>query len=107
MDVFKSDHDMIWISEACEIIDNLRAENENGSHDSVKEDIAQIFAEFDLSNFSENEKSAYQNYLDSMSEDLSSEQKQEAIDDFLYILHESVVCFNEPLARLVIKCVWG
>jgi len=101
-----SDHDMVWITEACEIIDNLRAENENGNHDSVQEDISEIFSGCDLSMFTENEKTVYQNYIASMSEKLLPEQKQEAIDDLLYILHESIVCFNEPLARQVIKIMW-
>lgn len=106
MEDFVSDHDMIWITEACEIIDGLRAENENGNHNSVQEDISEIFAGCDLSILTENEKAAYQNYITSISEDLSPEQKQEAIDDLLYILHESIVCFNEPLARQVIKIMW-
>lgn len=101
-----SDHDMVWITEACEIIDNLRAENENGNHDSVQEDISEIFSGCDLSMFTENEKAVYQNYIVSMSEKLLPEQKQEAIDNLLYILHESIVCFNEPLARQVIKIMW-
>jgi len=102
-----SDHDMVWITEACEIIDNLRAENENGNHDSVQEDISEIFSGCDLSMFTENEKAVYQNYIASTSEKLSPEQKQEAIDDLLYILHESIVFFNEPVARQVIKVRWA
>lgn len=103
---FVSDHDMIWITEACEIIDELRTENENGNHDSVRKDISDIFSGFDLSTFTENEKVVYQNYIASMSDELSLEQKQEMIDDLLYVLHESIVCFNEPLARHVIKVMW-
>ncbi|MDI6977214.1 hypothetical protein [Serratia sp. Se-RSBMAAmG] len=104
---FVSDHDMIWITEACEIIDGLRAENENGNNHSVQEEISEIFSGCDLSVFTENEKAVYQNYIASISEELSQEQKQEVIDDLLYVIHESIVCFNEPLARQVIKVRWA
>lgn len=96
------DHEMLCISDACELLDQLTEDNKTGKHKEVNAVIKEMISPIS-STLEKSVKRQFEIFLSNTDSDSSEEQTIESNDYFIYVMHENVICFDEILIKRVIE----
>lgn len=95
------DHDMLCISEACDLLDQLTEDNQAGKHKEVNTVIKEMISPIS-STLEKRVKRQFEIFVSNTDYDSSDQQIIESNDYFIYVMHENVICFDEILINRVI-----
>ncbi|EPP7234320.1 hypothetical protein ACTOJ1_001263 [Shigella flexneri] len=95
------DHEMLCISEACDLLDQLTEDNQKGKHKEVNAIIKEMINPIS-STLEKSVKRQFEIFVSNTDSDSSEEQLIESNDYFIYVMHENVICFDEILINRVI-----
>jgi len=96
------DHDMLCISEACDLLDQLTEDNKKGKHKEVNAVIKEMISPIS-STLEKSVKRQFEIFVSNTDSDSSEEQTIESNDYFIYVMHENIICFDEILIKRVIE----
>lgn len=95
------DHEMLCISDACDLLDQLTEDNQKGKHKEVNAVIKQMISP--ISSTLENSvKRQFEIFVSNTDPDSSEKQMIESNDYFIYVMHENVICLDEILIKNII-----
>lgn len=95
------DHEMLCISEACDLLDQLTEDNQKGKHKEVNSVIKDMINPIS-STLEKSVKRQFEIFVYNTDSDSLEEQMIESNDYFIYVMHENVICFDEILINRVI-----
>lgn len=95
------DHEMLCISDACDLLDQLTEDNKTGKHKEVNAVIKEMINPIS-STLEKSVKRQFEIFVSNTDSDSSEEQMIERNDYFIYVMHENVICFDEILINRVI-----
>lgn len=95
------DHEMLCISEACDLLDQLTEDNQKGKYKEVNAIIKEMINPIS-STLEKSVKRQFEIFVSNTDSDSSEEQLIESNDYFIYVMHENVICFDEILINRVI-----
>lgn len=95
------DNDMLCISDACDLLDQLTEDNQSGKHKEVNDVIKEMISPIS-SILEKSVKRQFEIFVSNTNPDSSEQQIIESNDYFIYVMHENVIYFDEILIKRII-----